>query len=409
MKRFGLAKATVIAACCQCLAAAGTHGQTKYGPGASDTEIKIGHLIPYSGPASAYSVAGIAEAAYFKMINEQGGIRGRKINFVSYDDAYSPPKTVEQARKLVEFDEVLALFNPLGTPTNMSIVKYMNAKKVPHLFVAAGGTIFGDYKLYPWTLGWQPNYQSEGHIYAKYIIENYPNAKIGILYANDDFGKDTLKGFKDGLRDRTSSMIAAEATYAISDTTVDSQILHLKASGADVFVNFSSPKFAAMAIKKVAELGWKPKQILHSVSLSVAAVLKPAGLDNAKGIVTAGYYKDPFDPAFAGDPAVGKWSKFIDAYVPGADKTNSNYVYAYLVAQTLVEVLRKCGDDLTRENIMRQATDLDLELDMLLPGIRIRTSPTDHYPIKQMQMMTFDGERWQRFGPVLTGEVALDE
>ena len=400
----GLALGAVLA-----VALAGAaQAQKKYDTGATDTEIKIGNIEAYSGPASAYGMIGKTEEAYFKMINDQGGINGRKINFISYDDGYSPPKTVEQARKLVESDEVLVLFNPLGTPTNLGIIKYMNAKKVPHLFIAAGGTMFGNHKQNPWSMGWQPNYQSEGRIYAKYILDNFPNAKIGVLSANDDFGRDSLKGFKDGLGDKGKSLIVSEVTYESSDPTIDAQILKLKASGADFFVNFSTPKFAAMAIKKVAEIGWKPNQIVHSVSLSVGAVLKPAGFENAKGIVTAAYYKDQDDPAFKDDAGVKAWSAFIDKYMPGADKSNSNLVYGVMAAQTMVEVLKKCGDNLTRENVMKQAASLDLELPMLLPGIKVTTGPTDFFPLKQMQMQKFDGERWVRFGPVLKGEVTLD-
>ena len=315
---------------------------------------------------------------------------------------------MEQARKLVEADEVLALFNPLGTPTNVSIIKYMNAKKVPHLFIAAGGTMFGNHKLYPWSMGWQPNYQSESRIYAKYILENYPNAKIGILSANDDFGKDGLKGLLDGLGDKAATMVIAKTTYESSDPTVDSQILKLKDAGVDFFVSLSTPKFAAMAIKKIGEIGWHPQQIVHSVSLSVGAVLKPAGFENAKGVVTAAYYKDPDDPAFKDDAGVKKWKDFLDKYMPGADKSNSNYVYGAMAAATLVETLKKCGDNLTRENVMKQAASLDLPLDLLLPGIKITTGPTDYFPLKQMQMQKFDGERWVRFGPILKGEVTLD-
>ncbi|MDE2364203.1 MAG: ABC transporter substrate-binding protein [Hyphomicrobiales bacterium] len=386
----------------------GAQAQKKYDPGASDTEIKIGNIEAYSGPASAYGVIGKTEEAYFKMINDQGGINGRKINFISYDDGYSPPKTVEQARKLVESDEVLAIFNPLGTPTNISIIKYLNAKKMPHLFIAAGGTMFGNYKQYPWSMGWQPNYQSEGRIYAKYVLDNFPNAKIGILSANDDFGKDALKGFLDGLGDKAAKMIVEKTTYESSDATVDSQILKLKGSGADFFCNFSTPKFAAMAIKKIGELGWHPQQIVHSVSLSVGAVLKPAGLENAKGIVTAAYYKDPDDPAFKDDAGVKGWKEFLDKYMPGADKSNSNYVYGVMAAQTMVETLKKAGDNLTRENLLKAAESLDVELPMLLPGIKVTTGPHDHYPLKQMQMQKFDGERWVRFGPILKGEVTVD-
>ena len=389
-------------------AASAALAQKKYDPGASDTEIKIGNIEAYSGPASAYGVIGKTEEAYFKMINDQGGINGRKINFISYDDGYSPPKTVEQARKLVESDEVLLLFNPLGTPTNLGIIKYMNAKKVPHLFIAAGGTMFGNHKLYPWSMGWQPNYQSEGRIYAKYVLDTFPNAKIGILSANDDFGKDSLKGFKDGLGDKGKTLIVSETTHESSDPTIDAQILKLKAAGVDLFVNFSTPKFAAMAIKKIGELGWKPNQILHSVSLSVGAVLKPAGFDNAKGIVTAAYYKDPDDPAFKDDAGVKGWKDFLDKYMPGADKSNSNYVYGVMAAQTMVETLKKAGDNLTRENVMKQAASLDLELPMLLPGVKVTTGPVDYFPLKQMQLQKFDGERWVRFGPVIKGEVSID-
>ena len=391
------------------LAMAGAaQAQKKYDVGASDTEIKVGNIEAYSGPASAYGVIGKTEEAYFKMINDQGGINGRKINFISYDDGYSPPKTVEQVRKLVESDEVLTIFNPLGTPTNVSIIKYLNAKKVPHLFIAAGGTMFGNYKQYPWSMGWQPNYQSEGRIYAKYILDNFPNAKIGILSANDDFGKDALKGFLDGLGDKANSMVVVKTTYESSDPTVDSQILKIKDSGADFFANFSTPKFAAMAIKKIGELGWKPNQIVHSVSLSVGAVMKPAGLENAKGIVTAAYYKDPDDPAFKDDAGVKSWIAFMDKYMPGADKSNSNYVYGVMAAQTMVETLKKAGDNLTRENVLKAAESLDVELPMLLPGIKVTTGPQDHFPLKQMQMQKFDGERWVRFGPILKGEVAVE-
>ena len=402
------AAAAVLGAGLAIALAGAAQAQKKYDAGASDTEIKIGNIEAYSGPASAYGAIGKTEEAYFKMINDQGGINGRKITFISYDDGYSPPKTVEQARKLVEADEVLALFNPLGTPTNVSIIKYMNAKKVPHLFIAAGGTMFGNHKLYPWSMGWQPNYQSESRIYAKYVLDAYPNAKIGILSANDDFGKDALKGFLDGLGAKAATMVIAKATYESSDPTVDSQILKLKDAGVDFFVSFSTPKFAAMAIKKIGEIGWKPQQIVHSVSLSVGAVLKPAGFENAKGIVTAAYYKDPDDPAFKDDAGVKGWNAFMDKYMPGADKSNSNYVYGVMAAQTMVETLKKAGDNLTRENVMKQAASLDLELPMLLPGIKITTGPNDFFPLKQMQMMKFDGERWVRFGPVLKGEVTLD-
>ncbi len=382
--------------------------QKKYDTGASDTEIKIGNTYAYSGPASAYGVIGKTEAAYFKMLNDQGGINGRKINFITYDDGYSPPKTVEQTRKLIESDEVLFIFNPLGTATSLATIKYLNAKKIPQLFIAAGGTMFGNHKQYPWTMGWQPNYQSEGRIYAKHVLEKYPNAKIGILSANDDFGRDSLKGFKDGLGDKAKTLIVSEATYETSDPTIDSQILKLKASGADMFINFTTPKFAAMAIKKNAEIGWKPVHILHSVSQAVGSVMKPAGLENGKGIISANYGKDPDDPSWKDDASVKAWSAFMDKYIPDGDKHNTLYVYGYNAAQTMAQVLKQCGDNLTRENVMKQAASLDFDLPMLLPGIKITTSPTDYFPIKQMQLQSFDGEKWVRFGPVIKGEVSID-
>jgi branched-chain amino acid transport system substrate-binding protein len=379
--------------------------QKKYDTGATDAEIKVGNIMPYSGPASAYAVIGKTEAAFFNMVNAEGGINGRKIDFISYDDGYSPPKAVEQARKLVESDGVLFIFQSLGTPSNSAIMKYMNAKKVPQLFVATGATKFGDPKDFPWTMGWQPNYQSEGRVYAKYIQDNYPNGKIGILYQNDDYGKDVVKGLKDGLGDK-GSMIIAEVPYETSDPTVDSQIVKLKASGADIFLNVATPKFAAQAIKKVAELGWKPVHIVNNVSNSVGGVLNPAGLDNATGVLSTAYYKDPTDPSWKDDPAFKTWSTFMDKYYPDGNRTDANTVYGYVLGQTLVQVLKQCGDDLTRENVMKQAANLkDLRLDMLLPGIAIHTSPTNYYPLQQLQMEKFDGARWQRFGPVISGEV----
>ena len=380
--------------------------QKKYDQGASDTEIKIGNIMPYSGPVSAYASIGKTEAAYFTKINAEGGINGRKINFISYDDAFNPSKTVEQARKLVESDNVLFIFNSLGTPTNTAIQKYMNSKKVPQLFVASGATKWGDPKNFPWTMGWQAAYQVESRIYAKYILDNYPNGKIGVLYQNDDFGKDYLKGLRDGLGNK-ASMIVAEAPYEVTDPTVDSQMVKLKASGANIFLNLGSPKFAAQAIKKVSELGWSPLQIVTNVSVSVGAVLKPAGLDNSKGILTAQSLKDMTDPSWKDDAGFKTWSAFLDKYYPEADRTDIYVVYGYLVAQTLVQVLNQCGDDLTRENVMRQAANLkDLKLDLLLPGISVHTIPNDFYPVKQLQMEKFDGERWQRFGPVMSGEIS---
>ncbi|MCC2099592.1 MAG: ABC transporter substrate-binding protein [Hyphomicrobiales bacterium] len=373
--------------------------EKKYGPGASDTEIKIGNIMPYSGPASAYGVIGKTEAAYFNMINEKGGINGRKINFISYDDGYSPPKTVEQARKLVESDNVLMIFNPLGTPPNTAIQKYMNQKKVPQLFVATGATKWNDPKHFPWTMGWQPSYQAEGTIYAQYILKNKPNAKIAILYQNDDYGKDYLKGFMDGLAGKIKPVITL--TYEVSDPTIDSQMTRLQASGADTFFNITTPKFAAMAIKKAHEIKWKPLHFLNNVSASVGAVLKPAGFEASQGIISTGYLKDPTDPQWKEDAGFKNWSAFVDKYMPGGDKTNANLVYGYTVAQGLVEVLKKCGDNLTRENVMKQAASLkDAKFEMLLPGITVNTSATDFAPIQQEQLQKFTGDRWTLFGEI---------
>ena len=378
----------------------------QYDPGATDTEIKIGNIIPYSGPASAYGVIGKTEARFFAMINDEGGINGRKISFLSYDDGYSPPKTVEQARRLVESDQVLLIFSSLGTPTNTAIHKYMNQKKVPQLFVLTGATKWGDPKHFPWTIGWQANYQSEARIYGAYILEHHSGGKVGVLYQNDDYGKDYLKGVKDGLGAKAKSMIVAEAPYETADTTVDSQIVALKAAGADILVDIATPKFAAQAIRKIAELGWQPVHILNVVGASVGATLKPAGLENAKGILSAGSFKDPTDPRWQDDAGFRQWTAFMDKYYPEGDKTDSGTVTGYSIAQTLVQVLKQCDGTLTRENVMKQAANLeDLELPMLLPGIRINTSSTDFSPIKQMQMRRFDGEHWELFGPVITGAV----
>jgi ABC-type branched-subunit amino acid transport system substrate-binding protein len=390
------------------LFAASTSGalaQKKYDTGATDTEIKIGNIMPYSGPASAYGVIGKTEAAYFKKINDAGGINGRKINFISYDDGYSPPKTVEQARKLVESDEVLLVFNPLGTPSNSAIQKYLNSKKVPQLFVATGATKWNDPKDFPWTMGWQPNYQSEGRIYAKYILEHFPNSKIAVFWQNDDAGRDQVKGLRDGLGDK-AGMIIADKSYEVSDPSIDSQIVALHDSGADTFFSWAAPKGSAQAIRKVGELGWKPRFFLANVSTSVASVLKPAGLEYAKDIISTAYLKDPTDPAWKDDPGVKTWRAFMDKYYPEGDQTNNNNVYGYAVAQTMVQVLKQCGDDLTRENVMRQAANLkNFSSDVLLPGIKINTSPDDFFPIEQMQLMKFNGESWELFGDVITGEV----
>jgi branched-chain amino acid transport system substrate-binding protein len=385
-------------------AAAPALAQKKYDPGASDTEIKVGNIMPYSGPASAYGLIGKTQEAFFRMINDQGGINGRKINFISYDDGYSPPKAVEQARKLVESDEVLLIFQSLGTPSNSAIQRYMNSKKVPQLFVATGATKFGENpKQSPYTMGWQPNYQAEGRIYARYILDNKPDAKIAVLFQNDDYGKDLLKGLKDGLGDK-GKMIVAEAPYEVSEPTIDSHIVKLKASGADVFINIATPKFAAQAIRKVPEVGWTPLHIVNNVSQSIGSVLRPAGLENAKGVLSTGYTKDQTDPTWNDDPAMKEWRAFMEKYFPEGDRTSSFTLYGYAVAQTLVQVLKQCGDELTRENVMKQAANLNLELPLLLPGIKIKTSATDYFPIEQMQMSRFVGDRWEFFGPVLSGE-----
>src|ERR1700719_29631 len=385
----------------------GALAQKKYDTGATDTEIKVGNIIPYSGPASAYGVIGKTEAAFFNKVNAEGGINGRKINFISYDDAFSPPKTVEQARKLVESDGVLLIFQSLGTPTNNAIRQYMNLKKVPQLFVATGATQFGDRKSFPWTMGWQPTYQTEGRIYAKYIMQNLPQGKIGILYQNDDSGRDYVKGLKDGLgAEAAKRMIVAELPYDPSEPTVDSQIVTLRTMGADIFFNESSPKFAAQAIRKAAEIGWKPVQFLASISNSVGSVLKPAGLENAKGILSTNYLKDPTDPAWKDDPAIKEWAAFMDKYFPDGDKTSTFSVYGYAPAQTVRQALKQCGDELTRENVMKQAASLkDLELGLLLPGITINTSPTDYFPIEQMQMSRFNGEHGELFGSPISGDI----
>lgn len=375
-------------------------GQNKYDPGANDKEIKIGHINPYSGPASAYGTIGKSIAAWFEKVNAEGGINGRKIKFISLDDGYSPPKTVEQARKLVEQEEVLALFQPLGTPPNSAIHKYMNQRKVPQLFVATGATKWGDPKNFPWTMGWQPNYQSEAKIYAEHILETSPNAKIAVLYQNDDYGKDYLKGFEDGLGARAKTMIVSKQSYEVTDPTIDSQMNSLKASGADTFFNITTPKFAAQAIKKAAEIGWKPTHYLNQVSASVGAVLTPAGLGNSVGIISTQYFKDPTDPQWLSDPAMNEWREFMKKYYPTGDLSDAFNVYGPLVAQTLVQVLKQAGNDLTRINVMRQAASLDMTLPLLLPGVNLKTSADDFYPIEREQLVRFDGKAWVRFGKV---------
>jgi ABC-type branched-subunit amino acid transport system substrate-binding protein len=370
-------------------------------PGVTPTEIKIGNLNPYSGPASAYGTIGKSIGAYFKMINDQGGVNGRKINYISYDDSYSPPKTVEMARKLVEQDQVALIFQPLGTAANSAIHKYMNQMKVPQLFVATGASKWNDPKNYPWTMGWQPNYQTEGQIYARYTLSHVKDAKIGILFQNDDYGKDYLKGFEDGLGDK-KSLIVMKQSYEVTDPTVDSQIVNLKNSGANVFFNITTPKFAAQAIKKAHDLGWKPVHFLNNVSNSTGSVLKPAGLEASKGLITALYGKEVTDPQWKTDKGYKDWLAWMQKYYPDGNIEDNFNAYGYSVAMTLVQVLKQCGGDLSRENIMRQAANLkDLELPMLLPGIKINTSPTDFAPIEQVQLAKFNGEIWEVFGDVV--------
>ena len=380
--------------------------QKRYDPGATDTEIRIGNIMPYSGPASAWGVIGKTEAAYFKKINAEGGINGRKIKFISYDDAYSPPKTVEQARKLVESDEVLLIFNSLGTASNSAIQKYMNEKKVPQLFVSSGATKWNDPKQFPWTMGFIPNYQSEGHIYAKYILKERPTGKIGILYQNDDYGKDYFKGITDGLGAKAASMIVGEESYETSDPTIDSRVVKLKSEGADIFISITAPKFAAQSIKKVAELGWKPLFILNSVGASTGTVLKPAGIENSQNIISAAYQKDPTDPHWKDDAGINNFDAFLSKYFPEGNREDQYVLVGYSYAQAMVHVLKKCGDDLTRANIMKQAASIEsLQLEELLPGITINTSATDFAPIKQFQLRKFKGDRWELFGDVISSEV----
>jgi branched-chain amino acid transport system substrate-binding protein len=373
-------------------------------PGVSATEIKIGNTNPYSGPASAYGTIGKAIGAYFKKVNDEGGINGRKINFVTHDDGYSPPKTVEMVRRLVEQDQVAFVFQTLGTPTNSAIHKYLNQEKVPHLFVATGATKWGDPKNFPWTMGFQPTYQTEGKIYAQYVLKNVPDAKIGILYQNDDYGKDYLKGLKDGLGEAAKRLIVLEQSYEVTDPTIDSQIANLKNSGANVFYNVTIPKFAVQAIKKAHDIGWKPLHLLNNVSSSVDVVLKPAGLDASKGLITALYTKDPTDPQWKNDAGMKEWLAWMQKYYPDGNTKDGFNVYAYTVAQLMVHVLKQCGNDLSRPNIMKQAANVkDLGLPLLLPGIKVNTGPTDFYPVEQEQLARYDGERWALFGEIYDG------
>jgi branched-chain amino acid transport system substrate-binding protein len=384
------------------LIAAPALAQKKYAPGVSDTEIRIGQTMPYSGPASAYAAIGRAEAAYLTMLNEQGGVNGRRITLLSLDDGYSPPKTFEQTRRLVEQENVAFIFSSLGTPTGVVVHKYLNEKNVPQLFQSSGATFWGDPEHFPWSMGWQPNYQTEGAIYGRYLLRVKPNARVAVLYQNDDAGRDYVAGFKAGLgTEAAQRMIIAVATYETTDPTLESQIVALQASGADVLFDNSTPKFAAQAIRKVYDVGWHPVHFLMSVASSVSAVLEPAGLDKSQGLVSAAYLKDPNDPQWKDDPAYKDWLAFMQRYDPEGNLGDSFNVSGYALAQTVVQVLKQCGDDLSRENIMRQAANLDLELPMLLPGIKVRTSPNNFYPVQRMRLARFEGKQWTLFGEVL--------
>ncbi|MBI5128017.1 MAG: ABC transporter substrate-binding protein [Rhodopseudomonas palustris] len=381
------------------------HAQKKYDAGATDSEIKVGQTVPLSGPASAYSSIAKTQAAYMRMINEQGGVGGRKINLIQYDDAYSPPKTVEQVRRLVEGDEVLLTFQIIGTAPNAAVLKYLNAKKVPQLFAATGAARFTDPKNFPWTMGFNPSYFVEGRIYGQFILKQHPNAKVGVLWQNDDLGKDYLAGIKAGLGDKAAKMIVAEASYELSEPTIDSQILKIRDSGADLLFSAATPKQAAQAIKKLYEIGWHPVHIIDINAGSIGAVLKPAGLEASKGVISVGYVKEPDDPQWANDPGNKRYLDFMAKYYPDGDRNSSFNVYGYITAQLLVQVLKQCGDDLTRDNVMRQASNLsNVPLDMLLPGITVTTTPTDYRVNKQFQMAKFDGEKWERFGDIITDQ-----
>jgi len=404
MKNNNIALLTAVAAF-TLLATQGAFAQKKYDTGAGDTEIKIGNVEAYSGPASAYGIIGKTEEAYFKMINDNGGINGRKINFISYDDGYSPPKTVEQIRKLIESDEVFLVFNALGTPTQTAVQKYQNTKKVPQLFLATGASKWNDPKDFPWTMGFQPSYRVEARIFAKYILKEKPNGKIAVFYQNDDFGKDYVLGLKEILGDKASSMIVAEESYETTEPSIDSHIVKLKGTGADVFVNISTPKFAAQAIKKMAELEWKPLHLMTDVAISIGAVMKPAGLEASEGVLSAGYLKDPSDPQWKDDAGMKKFMAFIEKYMPGANISDTNLAYGYAAAQTMVQVLQQCGDTLTRENVMKQAASLKgFAPDTLIPGITINTGPTDFAPIEQLKMMRFTNGKWDLFGDIISAE-----
>jgi branched-chain amino acid transport system substrate-binding protein len=387
-----------------CLGGTSTHAQKAYDAGASDSEIKVGNISPYSGPASSYSAIAKAQAGYFKMINERGGINGRTINFISYDDAYSPPKTVEQARKLVESDEVLLLFANVGTPGNTAIQKYMNSKKVPQLLNLSGADKWADPAHFPWTMGFLPSYRAEARIYAQYVLSTQPGAKIGVLYQNDDFGKEYIAGLREGLGDKAKDMIVAEIPFEVTAPTIESEIARVKSAEPTVLMSFATSKFVAQAIKRTGELGWKPTHIVSQVSTSIAGTVKPAGFENAKGLLSSYYLKDPVDPKWKDDPAMNDWRAFMDRYMPDADKADSFYVAGYAMSQILVKILEQCGDNLTRANVMKQAANLDMDVKGLLPGIRVKTEPNDYRPLEQLQMMRFSGEQWELIGSVLTSE-----
>jgi branched-chain amino acid transport system substrate-binding protein len=386
------------------MAAVPAFAQKSYGPGVSDVEIKIGTTTPYSGPASAYSAGTVSIAAYFAMVNDQGGVNGRKINFVSFDDAYSPPKTVEQIRRLIESEEVLFLVNTVGTATNVAVLKYINQKKVPHLFVGSGATIFNDPEHYPWTMSWTPHYASEAEIYAKYVLSVKPDAKVAIIFQNDDLGRDYLSGFRRALGERASSMIVSTQTYNTSDPTIDSQIVSLKASGADVLLIAAVPRFAAQDIRKAYDIDWHPLKFVVGVGSSIAGAIRPAGFEASKGVISAAYQKDPGDPQWDDDPAMKAWRVWMDKYNPRIDKSDYYAPYGYNIGFAVVQLLKLCGNDLSRENVMKQASHLDMELPVLLPGIRLKTNPSDLRPIKQMRLVRFDGERYVLFSDVLASE-----
>ncbi len=372
--------------------------------GVTATEIKIGNIMPYSGPASAYGAIGRGHVAFFKRVNEQGGIAGRKINLITLDDGYAPPKTVEQARRLVEQDQVAFLFNPLGTPNNSAIQKYMNQKKVPHIFLSTGADKWGDPEHFPWTMGWQPSYRTEAQIYAKYIMKNAPNAKVAVLYQNDDFGKDYLIGLKDGFGAHYSKYVLKEFSFEVTDATIDSQAVSMQATGADTIVTAATPKFAAQMIRKVYDMSWKPLHFLTNVSASVGAVITPAGVEKAVGIITSAYAKDPTDSTWDKDAGMNEWRAFMKQYLPEADVTDGGYVFSYGACTTLVQVLKQCGDDFSRENIMKQAASLkNLVIPTLLPGVTINTSATNYHPIRQMQLSKWNGKTWELFGELIEG------